>query len=364
MAGTLISTINGFKKIEDIQVGDVVLSKDETSGKIVYKKVTELFYHEVDTLFEIRLSNGEIIETTWNHPFYIENRGWTEAKDLKRGDRSVLADGSSMEILSVEQEYRDELVYNFEVDENHTYYVGESGVLVHNDAAMYLMFPEGGEGFGHSAIVSVKKMKSKKGYIGNTKYREYGRYGNYLDLNGDGKIDDEEKKHDNQAGIVKKYPKGTLDLYYDEKGGLKEESLKEFISDVSRKREKPIDNKIVIAHELIHIINNSRGENKYNGKKEDPTNYVYYNHIFRDGSTEIKSVKKEEIYTVGEVKIYADKYGKIPLQHPKDSLINLAKDFLGIDYYQEYTENMIRKEHNISDKRLTYLKLDKKDEPK
>ena len=50
-----------------------MLSKDEASRKIVYKKVTELFYHEVDTLFEIRLSNGEIIETTWNHPFQYQN---------------------------------------------------------------------------------------------------------------------------------------------------------------------------------------------------------------------------------------------------------------------------------------------------
>ncbi|MCB1156064.1 MAG: hypothetical protein KDK45_01065, partial [Leptospiraceae bacterium] len=38
----------------------------------------------------------------------------------------------SMEVLSVEQEYRDELVYNFEVEDNHTYFVTENAVLVHN----------------------------------------------------------------------------------------------------------------------------------------------------------------------------------------------------------------------------------------
>ncbi|MCP5503345.1 MAG: hypothetical protein H7A25_25830 [Leptospiraceae bacterium] len=37
-----------------------------------------------------------------------------------------------MEIVSVEQEYRDELVYNFELEDNHTYFVTENAVLVHN----------------------------------------------------------------------------------------------------------------------------------------------------------------------------------------------------------------------------------------
>ncbi|MCP5503361.1 MAG: hypothetical protein H7A25_25910 [Leptospiraceae bacterium] len=51
---------------------------------------------------------------------------------LSKRSASKYADGNSMEILSVEQEYRDELVYNFEVEDNHTYFVTENAVLVHN----------------------------------------------------------------------------------------------------------------------------------------------------------------------------------------------------------------------------------------
>ncbi|MCB1160028.1 MAG: hypothetical protein KDK45_21180 [Leptospiraceae bacterium] len=55
---------------------------------------------------------------------------------LSKRSASKYADGNSMEILSVEQEYRDELVYNFEVEDNHTYFVTENAVLVHNYAGL------------------------------------------------------------------------------------------------------------------------------------------------------------------------------------------------------------------------------------
>ena len=77
--------------------------------------------------------NGEEIETTAVHPFWVENR-WVSAKDLKEGDLLTLADGSTARISGVYGEKLDEavVVYNFEVEEFHTYYVTEAGVLVHN----------------------------------------------------------------------------------------------------------------------------------------------------------------------------------------------------------------------------------------
>ena len=60
--------------------------------------MTELFYHEVELLYVLELASGEMIETTWNHPFYVVREeankrstsltgGWVEAKDLKAGDK-------------------------------------------------------------------------------------------------------------------------------------------------------------------------------------------------------------------------------------------------------------------------------------
>ncbi|MEM7185000.1 MAG: polymorphic toxin-type HINT domain-containing protein [Spirochaetota bacterium] len=132
VAGTLVHTKNGLKKIEEIQVGDIVLTKDENTGKSLYRKVTELFYHEVDTLFVLKLGNGETIQTTWNHPFWIENKGWTEAKDILPGNKLITPEGV-LEVLSNHQKYVSDIsVYNFEVEETHSYFVGEIGFWVHN----------------------------------------------------------------------------------------------------------------------------------------------------------------------------------------------------------------------------------------
>jgi hypothetical protein len=58
---------------------------------------------------------------------------WTEAKELKSGDLTFTADGKLLAISSIEVDGREETVYNFEVEDFHTYFVGESGVWVHND---------------------------------------------------------------------------------------------------------------------------------------------------------------------------------------------------------------------------------------
>jgi hypothetical protein len=134
VAGTKVHTKNGLKNIEDIQVGDVVLSWNETTGEREYKVVTELFLHEVELLFEVKTSKGTTIETTWNHPFWVvDKKAWIEAKDLQAGDTLSLANGSLIEISYI-RAYNvvPTKVYNFEVGDNHSYFVGEDGVLVHN----------------------------------------------------------------------------------------------------------------------------------------------------------------------------------------------------------------------------------------
>ncbi|MEM7179874.1 MAG: polymorphic toxin-type HINT domain-containing protein, partial [Spirochaetota bacterium] len=135
VAGTLVHTRDGLKKIEDIRLGDVVLTKDEYSGEVLHRPVIELFLRKVDILFVLELSNGETIKTTWNHPFWIENKGWTQAKEILVGNKLITPQGGVLEVVSNSQKYvSDVAVYNFGVKETHTYFVGERGVWVHNQA--------------------------------------------------------------------------------------------------------------------------------------------------------------------------------------------------------------------------------------
>lgn len=64
------------KNIEDIQVGDKVLSKNEETGEVAYKGVTATFNHETDEIYKIYVGD-QVIESTFNHPFYVKGKGWT-----------------------------------------------------------------------------------------------------------------------------------------------------------------------------------------------------------------------------------------------------------------------------------------------
>ena len=90
---------------------------------------------QVVTILYLKIDK-EIIETTEDHPFWVEGQGWTSAKLLQPGDVVRLKDGSTqcvddIEIVELpEGEYV--AVYNFEVADFHTYFVSDYDVLVHN----------------------------------------------------------------------------------------------------------------------------------------------------------------------------------------------------------------------------------------
>lgn len=156
-----------YKEIDQLRIGDLVLSGDEHTGELSYHPVTELFVHDVKLIHRLTYKEGLTVETTWNHPFWVQDKGWTEAKDLHAGERSVTAmsilkakqprlqtvsftskvqpgfDDPSMltwddaregtlSVARVEEVHRADKVYNIEVEGNHTYFVTEEGVLVHN----------------------------------------------------------------------------------------------------------------------------------------------------------------------------------------------------------------------------------------
>lgn len=83
------------------------------------------------------------------------------AQNLQSRDIVRLSDGRKVPVIIIEIEYLDEpvYVYNFEVEDSHTYYVSEIGVLVHNT----------GCGGASSAEVEAMEMSSKAGK-GGSKY--------------------------------------------------------------------------------------------------------------------------------------------------------------------------------------------------
>lgn len=111
-AGTLVHTDQGLVPIEQIKVGDMVLSKPEDGiGAQVYKPVVRTIKTDnvpvrlvkciaQDVRDQARrdrkyISDDELtnIVVTANHPFWVVGKGWVQAEDLRESDSFELADG-------------------------------------------------------------------------------------------------------------------------------------------------------------------------------------------------------------------------------------------------------------------------------
>ena len=68
---TKISTPDGAKDIKDIKEGDVVKSFDPDTGKITESTVTDPYSKVSDHIYTITTSDGSVVKTTAEHPFYV-----------------------------------------------------------------------------------------------------------------------------------------------------------------------------------------------------------------------------------------------------------------------------------------------------
>jgi hypothetical protein len=133
VAGTLVLTASGLRNIEEIEIGDSVLSANPDSDKNDYKKVLETYVRKTRRLIHIIIGKEEIV-TTEEHPFWIIGKGFVPAINLVIGDLLLDAYGNTIKIDSI---YRGECnqdieVFNLNVEDYHTYFVGGNCILVHN----------------------------------------------------------------------------------------------------------------------------------------------------------------------------------------------------------------------------------------
>lgn len=110
--------------------------------------------------------NGEEIITTPGHPFYSPVKGWTVACKLRAGDILVLQSGKYVVVEKIQHEILESpvKVYNFEVEDFHTYYVGESAVLVHNVCGPKSPLPKNGMKMNSSDALDLADSFLGKGY--------------------------------------------------------------------------------------------------------------------------------------------------------------------------------------------------------
>ncbi|MCA9136514.1 MAG: hypothetical protein KDB00_07140 [Planctomycetales bacterium] len=98
--------------------------------------VTATFHHTSGDVIDLTIGDKfstETIGTTGNHPFWSEDRqGYVQAATLEIGEQVRTHAGDTKQVVSLLPRPGPEAVFNLEVHGEHVYWVGTSGVLVHN----------------------------------------------------------------------------------------------------------------------------------------------------------------------------------------------------------------------------------------
>ncbi len=94
--------------------------------------MTSIKSYLVSAIMALVFHTGDTLWATPNHPFWYKDQ-YVEAEALSVGDTLTAADGSTEVIINTFVKDTTLKVYNFTVEDNHNYYVGNSGLLVHND---------------------------------------------------------------------------------------------------------------------------------------------------------------------------------------------------------------------------------------
>ena len=133
LAGTPVLTETGMKNIEDIKVGDIVYSINIDNNQKELKKIIDLYKGKSNEIYELTIGE-EIVKTTPKHQFYVVDKGWIRAYELKEGDKIVAKDNLDLVINKIEYKYYEEPldVYNLTVEGYHNYLITQYELLVHN----------------------------------------------------------------------------------------------------------------------------------------------------------------------------------------------------------------------------------------
>lgn len=164
VAGTMILTAAGLVAIENIKAGDMVISTNTDTFEVAEKMVLETYIRETRELVHLTI-NGELIKTTFEHPFYVKDVGFVNAGELQVGNEVLDSSGNVLVVENRKVEITDEpvKVYNFQVDDFHTYHVGDNAVLVHNAGNNYKGNPLERPKSDFEHIKDVKQIEKKMG---------------------------------------------------------------------------------------------------------------------------------------------------------------------------------------------------------
>lgn len=129
VAGTLISTQRGMRAVEQVEVGDMALSRNASTGELCWKPVIARTTRPPEPTLKLSVDDSQL-QCTTGHLLWVSGKGWTKASQIKEGD--LLHTAADPAVVSKVSKAEVAPTFNLEIAENHTYFVGSSRVLSHD----------------------------------------------------------------------------------------------------------------------------------------------------------------------------------------------------------------------------------------
>lgn len=121
-----------MKPISEVGLDELVWAYNEATGEMGWYPVVAVWAHE-DPITVYLTIDGEVIETTPEHPFFSADEEWLPAASLQVGSEVRNADWATGTVEAIEFVTESQTMYNFTVENAHTYFVGGGQWLVHNE---------------------------------------------------------------------------------------------------------------------------------------------------------------------------------------------------------------------------------------
>ena len=145
IAGTKVHVEEkGITNIEDVQVGDKVISYNHDTDVVEYKEVYKVRVQEEKNVVKYIFENGTELTGTPDHPLFVVGKGYSsyypkqtkedsglDVEQILLGDEVLHMDGYGVTISDIIEQEETDTVYNLEeVQDNHNFFVED--LLAHN----------------------------------------------------------------------------------------------------------------------------------------------------------------------------------------------------------------------------------------
>ena len=174
VAGTKVHIESkGITNIEDVKVGDKVISYNHDNDTVEYKEVKKVRIKTDEFVVTYVFENGTKLTGTPDHPLFVIGKGYSsynpqqtkddcgmEVQQILLGDEVLHMDGYGVTISDIIEEDKKEVVYNLdEVEGNNNFFVED--LLAHNRAGYPYVYYDI-TCFSENVVVTLPDGKLKK----------------------------------------------------------------------------------------------------------------------------------------------------------------------------------------------------------